>query len=110
MANPDFITLLETLKPDPISLAIMESIDIDRCEAYDPDDDDARLIRVIGTEMEQLFERFRKKNKNKAVGEIFSDYNNHALDRSAFTATASYRRGFQDAVLLLQAHQISEIK
>ncbi len=71
MANPDFTTLLETQKPDPVSLAIMEEIDIDRCEAF------------------------------------FWDYVNHSFDQKVFTAQASYRRGFQDSVLLLQAHQRS---
>lgn len=103
MANPDLITLLETLTPDPVSLAILENIAIDRCEAYDPDDDDAKLIRATGTEMNALFDRFSQENRNKEVKAIFYDYSNHASDRRAYTATASYRRGFLDAVLLLQA-------
>jgi hypothetical protein len=82
----------------------MESIDIDRCEAYDPADDAAKLARAAGTEMDKLFDRFNKENKNKAVKSIFFDFSNHSSDRAAFTAAASYRRGFQDAVLLLQAH------
>lgn len=103
MANPDFITLLQTLKPDPVSLAIMETIDIDRCDAYDPDDDDAKLVRATGTEMDKLFARFDQENKNKTVKSIFFDFSNHATDRTSFTAAASYRRGFQDAVLIIQA-------
>jgi hypothetical protein len=104
MANKDFNTLLETLKPDPLSLAIMETIDIDRCEVYDPDDDAAKLAKAAGTEMDKLYLRFERENKNKAVFSIFLDYSNHSSDRTAFTAAASYRRGFQDAVLLLQAY------
>lgn len=104
MANPDFITLLETLKPDPVSLAIMEAIVIDRCEAHDPDDDDAKLAKAAGTEMDKLFDRFHQENRNKRIFSIFFEYSNNASDRTAFTASASYRRGFQDAVLLLQAH------
>lgn len=110
MANPDLTTLLETLTPDPVSLAILETISLDRCEAYDLDDDDAKLIRSSITEMEKLFDRFNKENKNKAVKSIFLDYTSHASDRAGFTAAASYRRGFLDAVLLLQAHQRNEKK
>lgn len=104
MANQDFITLLQLLKPDPVSLAILETISLDRCEAYDPDDDDAKMIRATGTEMEKLFDRFAQENKNKSVFSIFLDYTSHASDLAGLTATASYRRGFLDAALLLQAY------
>ena len=105
MANPDFITLLETLKPDPVSLAIMETINTDRCMDYDPGDDDAKMVRTASAELEKLFKRFMAKNKNKSVHHIFWDYSSCASNLTSFTATASYRRGFQDAVLLLQAHK-----
>lgn len=104
MANPDFTTLLETQKPDPVSLAIMEAIDIDRCEAYDSSDDAAKLAKVAKTEMTKLEARFEREGKNKVLSSIFVEYANHCSDRVGFIATASYRRGFQDAVLLLQAH------
>lgn len=105
MANPDFITLLQALKPDPVSLAIMETIDIDRCMDYDPGDDDAKMVRTASAELEKLFKRFMTENKNKSLHRIFWDYSSRASDLTSFTATASYRRGFQDAVLLLQAHK-----
>jgi hypothetical protein len=105
MANPDLITLLQTLKPDPVSLAILETIDVDRCMDYDPADDDAKMVRTASAELEKLFKQFMAENKNKSIHRIFWDYSTRASDLTAFTATASYRRGFQDAILLLQAHK-----